>query len=307
MKINSMTFTHLLLASVLALASLAAQASGKFTYYAVDANGSRVVAMDESGVVIWRKTYAPYGKASGNDRDNRIGYTGHVENANGLVDAGARHYDPALGMFTSDDPVRFDENNPASFNRYAYANNNPYKYVDPSGKTPETIWDVGNVLVGAASFSANMAAGNYGGAAVDAVGVVIDAAAAITPLVPGGAGAAIKAVRGADNLVDATGVTGKAIYHRLGDSAENIEKIKSTGELRGNPANNFYASDIPKVKAYKGELPEGKQGFEFTTEAMVDRGGRPNQPTWSGNGHNPDVRTENGQAVISCTVTKVGC
>ena len=230
MKINSMTFTHLLLASVLALASLAAQASGKFTYYAVDANGSRVVAMDESGAVIWRKTYAPYGKASSNDRDNRIGYTGHVENANGLVDAGARHYDPALGMFTSDDPVRFDENNPASFNRYAYANNNPYKYVDPSGKTPETIWDVGNVLVGAASFSANMAAGNYGGAAVDAVGVVVDAAAAITPLVPGGAGAAIKAVRGADKVADVA--KGTTVYRQgtFADDAVGWKGNKVKGE-----------------------------------------------------------------------------
>jgi len=34
------------------------------------------------------------------------------------------------------DPVGFTEANPMSFNRYAYANNNPYKYVDPDGRSP---------------------------------------------------------------------------------------------------------------------------------------------------------------------------
>lgn len=64
---------------------------------------------------------------------------------------------------------------------------------------------------------------------------------------------------------------------------------------------------IPKVKAYDGPLPEGAQGFEFTTNAVPDPGGIPGKPTWSGNGLNPDVQTVNGQAVISCNVTKVNC
>ncbi len=32
------------------------------------------------------------------------------------------------------DPVGFVEDNPMSFNRYLYVNNNPYKYVDPDGE-----------------------------------------------------------------------------------------------------------------------------------------------------------------------------
>lgn len=65
------------------------------------------------------------------------------------------------------------------------------------------MWDVANIAMGVASFSKNVAIGNYGGAAVDAVGVVVDAAATVVPGVPGGAGTAIKAVRGADAAVDA--------------------------------------------------------------------------------------------------------
>jgi hypothetical protein len=32
------------------------------------------------------------------------------------------------------DPVTTDANTGSSFNRYAYANNNPYKYIDPDGR-----------------------------------------------------------------------------------------------------------------------------------------------------------------------------
>jgi uncharacterized protein RhaS with RHS repeats len=44
----------------------------------------------------------------------------------------ARYYDPVIGRFYSNDPVGFRDVH--SFNRYAYANNNPYKYTDPTGK-----------------------------------------------------------------------------------------------------------------------------------------------------------------------------
>jgi len=35
------------------------------------------------------------------------------------------------------DPVTTDANTGDSFNRYAYANNSPYKYIDPDGRDPE--------------------------------------------------------------------------------------------------------------------------------------------------------------------------
>jgi len=44
----------------------------------------------------------------------------------------ARYYDPVIGRFYGFDPVGFRDVH--SFNRYAYAANNPYKYVDPDGK-----------------------------------------------------------------------------------------------------------------------------------------------------------------------------
>ena len=43
----------------------------------------------------------------------------------------ARYYDPVIGRFYSNDPIGFRDIH--SFNRYAYVNNNPYKYIDPTG------------------------------------------------------------------------------------------------------------------------------------------------------------------------------
>jgi len=57
----------------------------------------------------------------------------------------ARYYDPVIGRFYSNDPVAFD--NVHNFNRFAYANNNPYKYVDPDGKNSTTIGII-TILVG---------------------------------------------------------------------------------------------------------------------------------------------------------------
>ena len=45
-----------------------------------------------------------------------------------------RYYDPTLGRFLSVDPVTANGNTGGNFNRYWYANNNPYKFTDPDGR-----------------------------------------------------------------------------------------------------------------------------------------------------------------------------
>lgn len=41
---------------------------------------------------------------------------------------------PAAARFVSVDPVQANANNGQNFNRYWYANNNPYKFTDPDGR-----------------------------------------------------------------------------------------------------------------------------------------------------------------------------
>ena len=63
----------------------------------------------------------------------------------------ARYYDPVVGRFYSNDPVDVlshlkREGGIHGFNRFAYANNNPYKYVDPDGKAVKFVKAAFNVV-----------------------------------------------------------------------------------------------------------------------------------------------------------------
>ena len=51
----------------------------------------------------------------------------------GLIHMGGRVYDPELGRFLSPDPFVQFPISTQGFNRYAYVNNNPLSYTDPSG------------------------------------------------------------------------------------------------------------------------------------------------------------------------------
>ena len=75
--------------------------------------------------------------------------------------------------------------------------------MDKEGKFLETAWDAFNVALGIKSLKDNIRAGNYLSAVLDGVGVAVDAAATLLPVVPGGASSVIKAGRAADKAVDA--------------------------------------------------------------------------------------------------------
>jgi RHS repeat-associated protein len=65
---------------------------------------------------------------------DKLGYTGHAHDfETDLTYMQARFYDPQVGRFMSADPVEFGGEDPFVVNRYVYANNNPYRYIDPTG------------------------------------------------------------------------------------------------------------------------------------------------------------------------------
>jgi RHS repeat-associated protein len=115
---------------------LTAQAWGQTVEYIhTDALGSPVAVTNSSGAVIERTVYEPYGAIVNRPLTNGPGFTGHVTDAvTGLVYMQQRYYDPVLGRFLSVDPVTVSEAG-SNFNRYWYANDNPYKFTDPDGTT----------------------------------------------------------------------------------------------------------------------------------------------------------------------------
>ena len=105
-------------------------------FYIKDHLGNNRVVADASGTVEESNQYYPFGLLYANSNSNLqpYKYNGKELDAKaGLnwYDYGARHYDAALGRFTTIDPL---SNNHYGISPYSYCMNNPMKFIDPDGK-----------------------------------------------------------------------------------------------------------------------------------------------------------------------------
>ena len=108
-----------------------------------DANGSPIASTWAGGGLLFKENYQPYGSqinATAQGYTQRA-FAGHRQDNPDLIYMGARYYNPLVGRFLSIDPKEADPSDLHSLNRYAYANNNPYRYVDPDGREPHPIVD----------------------------------------------------------------------------------------------------------------------------------------------------------------------
>lgn len=165
-----MSFLLILGMSLPAQAEMELEPGTSVIFYHYDLLGSPVMASDHKGRTLWYENTKPYGESTGKVspggvryRDNlfaesvsELGYTGHTQDRQtGLTYMKARHYDPVIGRFYSNDPVGIKIPHTMTFNRYSYANNNPLAFTDPNGEAvwfalaalPATEWALG-ALVG---------------------------------------------------------------------------------------------------------------------------------------------------------------
>jgi RHS repeat-associated protein len=133
-----------------------------------DLKESVVVATDESGAVLERYAYDPFGRPSIFAPDgatpragSSIGLVPRFATypllASGLYDARARVYDPASGRFLQADPLLFA----SSADPYAYVGGDPVDLVDPSGEAGILIALAVAAVIGAVAGGAINAAHQY--------------------------------------------------------------------------------------------------------------------------------------------------
>ncbi|CAK7014477.1 MAG: hypothetical protein BACD_01120 [Bacteroides rodentium] len=109
----------------------------KYHYYLKDHQGNNRVVINQSGSVEETNHYYPFGGVfAGSNSVQPYKYNGkELDAKKGLnwYDYGARHYDAALGRFTTVDPLAEKY---YSTSLFAYCLNNPLKYVDYDGRKP---------------------------------------------------------------------------------------------------------------------------------------------------------------------------
>jgi RHS repeat-associated protein len=106
------------------------------SWLAADQHGTSSLAVTATDQQVVKRYTTPFGApragGTGNWPDDK-GFLGKTQDdATGLTYVGSRAYDPVIGRFVSVDPV-LDTTDGQSLNGYAYADNNPLRFSDPTG------------------------------------------------------------------------------------------------------------------------------------------------------------------------------
>jgi RHS repeat-associated protein len=105
-------------------------------WLAPDHQGTNQLSIaNDNALTATQRRQTPYGASRGTAPPawpDRLGFVGGRNDESGLTQVGARLYDQSSGRFLSADPV-VDNNDPQQLNGYAYANNSPVTFSDPTG------------------------------------------------------------------------------------------------------------------------------------------------------------------------------
>ena len=203
----------------------------------VDGNGRVVV---EYVYDAWGKHTVQDGSDEGIGSLNSIRYRGYCyDEETELYYLKSRYYDPEVGRFLSADSIEYlDPESLNGLNLYAYCNNNPVNYVDPTGQFWDTILDIGFLIWSVVDL---VRGGWKDWKNWAALGV--DVLFAVIPFIPSGGGQIISVGNKMDNALDVA----DAINHidNIQDIAKvtligrSMDRVKDTAALIGK-ADNLY-------------------------------------------------------------------
>lgn len=112
------------------------------TWLLDDVQGTASITVNAATAATTRQYYTPYGNQRGGNLIQGTtdrAFLGRVEDyGTGLVQDGARYYDPTIGHFISPDAL--NDGSAGQLNAYGYATDNPVSIMDPSGLRNEYLY-----------------------------------------------------------------------------------------------------------------------------------------------------------------------
>ena len=134
---DSSGLNRLIRASELIAANSSADSARTYYHYVSDEMGSTTHIVDEAGKVLNRYEYDAWGNITAQEEavPNRFKFTGQqLDPVTQQYYLRARFYNPVIARFTQEDTYRGD-----GLNLYAYCQNNPVFYVDPTGHVSQCL------------------------------------------------------------------------------------------------------------------------------------------------------------------------
>ena len=115
---------------------------GKYNWIYGDHLGSTSVTANRYGEGLSRRKYTAWGttRNSSGEQATDYSYTGQMQ-VDDIYYYNARWYDPVLGRFMQADTLVPPHQGTQGFDRYAYVNNNPMRYTDPTGHCATNPYD----------------------------------------------------------------------------------------------------------------------------------------------------------------------
>ncbi len=151
---------------------VAKKIGSQYYYYHEDAQGNVRVVMEGTALSFMTK-YTPFGEPwlpTGTEEHRFL--DSKTTKTTGLIQFGARYYDPTLGRFITDDPVLGSLLDPQSLNQWAYCMNDPVNRVDLNGAF--SFKKIGHFFSGVIDGAANLV-GEGIELATDAVAAAVEA------------------------------------------------------------------------------------------------------------------------------------
>ena len=208
-------------------------------YYHYDLRGSTIALTDESGEIVDRFSYLPYGELYKHSLGTTVtpflynGRDGVMNEENNLYYMRARFYSTVVKRFVNRDSLIGGISNFGSLNRFGYVSGNSVSFIDPTGNVLDYAIDPVLTSMGLAETYRLYEEDKYLLAAIGTVGSIYDLGATVFPFIPAGAGVGVGALERTITKFSSTSLKSNKVKEIMGQTNGKVVNTLENNKLIG--------------------------------------------------------------------------